>query len=125
VLSAAAGAILMQLKRAAEQLGISRGQTTHGFRRGSIQHQVHVEGASLTAVSAKVGIQSEAVAQRYANRSRHQPTVRRKTGLGPAVVKPVLRQRPRPAGALRAQEEAAGCSHGLRASLHAMLTAGG
>lgn len=80
----------MQLKRAAALLGLDRGQTTHGFRRGSIQHRVHHEGMSLSAVCAQVGIASEAVGERYASRSRHQPTVRKRRRAGKEEAEVVL-----------------------------------
>lgn len=73
-----ADAIYQLLKRAAQAAGVDRGQSTHGFRRGGIQHRVHNEGEALAVVLADVGIETLAVGQRYANRSRHQATVRKR-----------------------------------------------
>ena len=48
-----------------------RGQTVHGSRRGSMQHDVHVLGHSPDEVAKAAQIRTAAITQRYLDRFRH------------------------------------------------------
>lgn len=53
-----ADAIAARMRKHLEAFGLNRGQSMHGFRRGTMQHQVHVEGKPRADVQARVGIKT-------------------------------------------------------------------
>ena len=58
-----------RLVEAAKRMGLYRGQSTHGFRRGSMQHNRDA-GVSLEAVAQRAKIKTPAVLARYLNKRR-------------------------------------------------------
>lgn len=56
---------------AAKRFGIYRGQSVHGFRRGSMQHS-HDQGDTLEQVAGRARIKTPQVAARYLNKRRPQ-----------------------------------------------------
>ncbi|GAB4815694.1 hypothetical protein N2152v2_002740 [Parachlorella kessleri] len=62
-------ALYNRIVKAAKELGLYRGQSLHGFRRGSLQHS-RAQGASKEELSRQSRIQTEAVLDRYLNKRR-------------------------------------------------------
>ncbi len=69
--SSTAGALWNRLVGAAKRHGIYRGQSVHGFRRGSMQHS-HDHGESVEQVAGQARIKTPQVAARYLNKRRPQ-----------------------------------------------------
>lgn len=60
---------MSRLVEAAQRLGLYKGQSNHGFRRGSMQHSRDA-GATLEAVAQRAKIKTPAVLARYLNKRR-------------------------------------------------------
>ena len=95
-----------------------------------MQHAVHSQLVPIAEVARRVGIKSIDVAERYANRGRHQPKLRKlglsqelatQVGQRPAAgaIDPAPGGAPAPAAVLGAGLGA----RGLRAELHSLVTA--
>ncbi len=66
---------------AAKRFGIYRGQSIHGFRRGSMQHS-RDQGESAEAVAQRAKIKTPAIAARYLNKRRHHARLSKKEQAG-------------------------------------------
>ena len=65
------------MTEASVRLGLYKGQSVHGFRRGSIQHN-KARGVSEGEVARRAQIKTPAVLARYANKRRHLPRLEKK-----------------------------------------------
>jgi hypothetical protein len=70
---------------AAQRMGLYRGQSVHGFRRGSMQHS-RDSGATLDAIAQRAKIKTPAVLARYLNKRRsHVKQIKQERAKRPKV----------------------------------------
>ena len=61
------------MKERFQEAGVYRGQSTHGSRRGKMQHEHHELGRSLELVMQRSHIKTAAVGKLYVDRHAHLP----------------------------------------------------